>query len=487
MFKVAELVKAAKGKLTSGKENIKVKGISIDSRTLKPGECFVAIKGDNFDGHDFIEQAIKREANCIIVRSQGHPSTWFDFAHRKSLGTGKAIPRLGSTSLTTGRSGQAKSQGGVSIIEVKDTIIALGDIARFWRNKFNIPVIAVTGSNGKTTSKEMIAWVLSAKFKVLKNEGTKNNHIGLPMALLNLNSAHQIAVLEIGTNHFGEVANLANICSPNIGVITNIGPSHLKYFHNLEGVLREKYSLFDNLKSPGIGILNADDPLLRGKISGRRRSNFIASFGINQAADFSARCIKRLGGKISFSLYNKYKFTLATPGYYNTYNALAAIAAGRIFGIEDKDIAKRLAQFRFPCGRLNFVTVRKIRFLDDTYNANPASLAGALDALVNFKAKGRKICVLGDMLELGSGKDKFHSQAGEKIVKACDCFIAVGKLSRLAAQAARERGLSANNIFNCRDSLQARRILFNKLSPCPKDIILVKGSRAMKMEEVLKI
>jgi len=461
MFKVTELVKAAKGRLTSGKGNIEVKGISIDSRTLKPGECFIAVKGDNFDGHDFVRQAIKKGASCIIKdkRPTSYPSA--------SLGTSQ-LPAT-------------------SFIEVKDTIIALGDIARFWRNKFNIPVIAVTGSNGKTTTKEMIAWVLSAKFKVLKNEGTKNNHIGLPMALLNLNSTHEIAVLEIGTNHFGEVANLARICSPDIGVITNIGPSHLEYFHNLEGVLREKYSLFDNLKIPHIGILNADDPLLRKKILSRRKNSFIVSFGIDQPADFSARCIKRLGSKIGFSLDNKYKFTLATPGYYNAYNALAAIAAGRIFGIGHGDIAGRLKQFKFPYGRLNLLNLRKTTFIDDTYNANPASLIQALDVLVNFKVKGRKIFVMGDMMELGAGKEKFHLQAAGKIARACDCLITVGKLSQLAAQAARQQGLSTNNIFNCRNSGEARRILFDKLSPGPQDIVLVKGSRAMKMEEVLKI
>jgi len=453
MFKVSELIKATKGKLLCGNCNAGIKSISIDSRTLKRGDCFIAIKGDNFDGHDFIQQAIKKGAGCIIKDKR--PTNY----------------ELRTT----------------NCIIVNDTTKALGDIAGFWRNKFDIPVIAVTGSNGKTTTKDMIAHVLSAKFKVLKNEGTKNNHIGLPMALLGLKPAHEMAVLEIGTNHFGEVANLAQVCGPNIGVITNVGPSHLEYLLNLNGVLCEKYSLFTELRSPGIGILNADDYLLRSKLSKRGQRTFNIGLSVNGAADFSASCLSRSKKGVSFLVGDKNKFSLSTPGYYNIHNALAAIAIGRILGLGHKDISRRLANFKFPHGRLNFVTVGGVRFIDDTYNANPASLARALDVLAEFRSDGRRIVVMGDMMELGVDKEKFHLEAGRQITKACDILITVGELSAIAAREASSMGFDADNIFKCVDAPQARRILFDKLSPGPKDIVLVKGSRAMKMEEVLKI
>ncbi|PIS34320.1 MAG: UDP-N-acetylmuramoyl-tripeptide--D-alanyl-D-alanine ligase, partial [Candidatus Omnitrophica bacterium CG08_land_8_20_14_0_20_41_16] len=227
MLKIPELLKATRGKLTSGDNSVSVKGVSIDSREIKKGEAFIAIKGNNFDGHNFINMAIKKGASCIITEKE------------------------------------IKGTDGIAVIKVKDTIRALGAVARFKREKYNLPVIAVTGSNGKTATKDMIAWILSKDFKVLKNEGTKNNHIGLPLTLLKLDSSYDIAVLEIGTNHFGEVKYLSDIACANIGIITNIGPAHLQYFKNLKGVFKEKHDLLRSLKAPAIAILNADDPYLR--------------------------------------------------------------------------------------------------------------------------------------------------------------------------------------------------------------------------------
>jgi UDP-N-acetylmuramoyl-tripeptide--D-alanyl-D-alanine ligase len=454
MLEVNELLRATKGRLLSGKRESGVKGISIDSRTIRRGDAFIAIKGDNFDGHDFIKEAIRKGARAVVVRSQG-----------------QAV---------------IKSPAKIAFIEVKDTVKALGDIARFQRKRFALPVIAVTGSNGKTTSKDMIAWVLSGKFKVLKNAGTKNNHIGLPQTLLELNDSCDIAVVEIGTNHFGEVAYLAGICLPNIGVITNIGPSHLEYLRDLKGVLREKYTLIEHLKDPRIALINSDDVLLKGKLAKKTAAGVIFGFGIKKRSDFFATDIRLIKGKIGFSIKQKYKFTLRTLGYYNIYNALAAIALGRIFGMEYKDISRRLADFIFSQGRLNFVEFNKIKFIDDTYNSNPLSLRQALETLDNFRAGGRKIFVMGDMLELGKASEAFHRQGGQLAAGVCDVFITVGELSKFAAQAARVAGLASKNIFTCDSVPQARDILFNKISPGPDDIVLVKGSRSMKMEEILR-
>ncbi len=456
MLKINELLKATRGRLISGKSGASLKGISIDSRTIKPQEAFIAIKGPNFDGHNFVDEAIKKGARAVVVDN---------------------IQQLAVNS---------SNKNKADFILVNNTVKALADIARFQRKKFDIPVIAVTGSNGKTTTKEMLAWVLSKEFKVLKNIGTNNNQIGLPLTLLNLNSSYGLVVLEVGTNRFGEVDYLAEICQPNIGIITNIGPSHLEHLTNLKGVLREKWALLNNLKMPHIAILNADDALLKRQILIKNRKAVIFGFGIRQKSDFFVTDIRILNGRIKFLVNQKYRFTLKTLGYYNIYNALAALAVARIFAMDYKDIASRLSTFSFPRMRLELLELNNIKFINDTYNSNPLSLEQAIEALDNFQTKGRKIFVMGDMLELGSRKELFHRQAGRKVAGICDVFIAVGELSKLAAEAARTSGLNAKNIFACASNLQAQDVLFKKISLAPDDVVLIKGSRAMKMEEILK-
>jgi UDP-N-acetylmuramoyl-tripeptide--D-alanyl-D-alanine ligase len=457
MFRFNELLEATAGRLINPTDTLNIRGISIDSRTIKPGETFIAIKGDNFDGHDFILEAIKKGARCIIKEA----------ANRKpSRNRIKQIQK-------------------VAFIEVQDTIKALGDIARFQRRKFfGVPVIAVTGSNGKTTTKEMVAHILSRKFKILKNEGTKNNRIGLPQVLFNLNHSYDMAILEVGTNHFGEVEYLTKICQPNIGIITNIGPSHLEYLCNLEGVLREKYKMIENLENPHIAILNADDNLLKRKVSAKPAKMVILGYGIKKHGDFYASDIKNIFEKTEFLVNKKYRFTLNTLGYYNIYNALAATAVACLFGIDYSEIADELATFDFPRGRLKLIKINNIQFIDDTYNSNPFSLSQALNVLLNFRTKGKKIFIMGDMLELGKYRDKFHYQAGKEAARACNIFFTVGRLSKLAASAARDSGFDIKSIFMCENSRQARDILFKKVLPKKNDVILVKGSRLMKMEEV---
>ncbi|MBU0503080.1 MAG: UDP-N-acetylmuramoyl-tripeptide--D-alanyl-D-alanine ligase [Candidatus Omnitrophota bacterium] len=454
MFSLSEILIATKGKVINLWQGIIVGGFSIDSRRIKKGEAFICIKGDNFDGHKFIPEAIAKGAKAIIYESTGHEA--------------------------------ARTQGKIPFIKVKDTVRALGDLARFNRNKFDIPVIAVTGSNGKTTTKEMISWVLSGKFRVLKNEGTKNNHIGLPMALLKLNARHDIAVLEIGSNHFGEVANLAGICRPNVGVITNIGPSHLKYFHSLGGVFKEKYSMFKYLRKPGIGIINADDQYLKKKIFTKQANTVIIGTGIYKKNDFQASRIECVETRLKFYLNNGYKFSLNTLGRHNIYNALSAIAIARIFGIGNNECATRLSAFDFPEGRLKILKLKGLNFIDDSYNANPRSLVQALEALNNFKTRGRKIFLMGDMLELGKGEDIFHIQAGKLAAKVCDVFVTVGELSRKAFMAAAANGFGYKNLYSCGNSSEARELLFKKIAPNRNDVILLKGSHSMKMGEIIK-
>ncbi|MCX5710983.1 MAG: UDP-N-acetylmuramoyl-tripeptide--D-alanyl-D-alanine ligase [Candidatus Omnitrophica bacterium] len=446
MFKVEDLLKVTSGRLISGPIGAQVKSASIDSRMVLAGEAFIAIKGERFDGHDFIGEVIKKGVKVII-------------AHKK-----------------------LSADKGVSVILVKDTVKALGDIARFNRRRFNIPVIAVTGSNGKTTSKDMIAWVLEAKYKVLKNFGTKNNHIGLPQTLLGLDKTHDCAVLEIGTNHFGEVEYLAKICEPNIGVVTNIGPSHLEFLKGLSGVYREKYSLIRNLRNPRIAVLNSDDKFLAKHLKNKERLSFNIGAGFNAASDFRAMSLKSEKTKTRFEVNKKYNFTLNTPGSYNIHNALQAIAIARIFGLDYKVIAQRLNNFQFPKGRLNLIEVGGIRFIDDTYNSNPLSLRCALEALKGIRASG-KFMVMGDMLELGKSTQEFHAGAVRLALETCDCLITVGKHSR---QACKNIKSGNKKIFSCATSAHARETLLS-LRPGKNDIVLVKGSRAIKLEEVFKI
>ncbi len=448
MFRVYELAEAAKGNLISGLRETVVKGISIDSRRIKRGEAFVAIKGDNFDGHDFIREAVKNGAACIIAEK------WLEGIK------------------------------GPVLIRVNNTIESLGKIAQFNRNRYDIPVIAVTGSSGKTTTKDMLARVLSQKFKVLSTEGTRNNHIGLPLTLLKLDRSYGAVVLEIGTNHFGEVEYLSRIASANIAVITNIGPSHLKYFENLDGVFREKRSLLRSLKNPAIAVLNSDDRYLRKELLNEKTGLFTIGVGIKHPSDFTASCIRYVQSGYSFKVNRRLGFALTALGYYNIYNCLVSIAIARIFGIGYRKISAALSSFKPPSGRLSIINKKGIRFIDDSYNSNPLSLGQALDLLGKIRTKGRKVAVIGDMLELGGKAEAMHVKAVKEALLVCDTLITVGTLSSAGARGIRAKG---KNIITCESSLQARKILFEHLRIASSDIVLVKGSRRMKMEEVFNL
>ncbi|MBU0547477.1 MAG: UDP-N-acetylmuramoyl-tripeptide--D-alanyl-D-alanine ligase [Candidatus Omnitrophica bacterium] len=453
MFTVDEIIKATRGKFIQGNLQDKLKDISTDSRGLRSKEAFLALRGNNFDGHNFIPAALKSGASCVIVE----------------------------------KTACLKIPKGIALVQVKDTTLALGDLARFKRRKFKKPVIAITGSNGKTTVKDMIAWVLSANARVLKNDGTKNNHVGLPQTLIQLKEKDDFAVVEIGTNHFGEVDYLAAIAQPNIGVFTNIGPSHLEFLKNLRGVLKEKSGLLNNMVAPAIALFNADDQYLRCLIKQEKRGLHLFSYGIKEKSDFSATRIRLEGEKVRFRVNRKFDFRLSTLGTHNVYNALVAIAVGRILGLGVSEIASRLANFDFPGGRFKLIELKGLRFIDDTYNSNPFSLNSALVALDAMRCKGKKILIMGDMLELGRQKELLHRQVAGSITNVCDVLVSVGSLAGLTAQSVKACGFKIKNIFCCTSVQQARDLLFNKISPEAKDIILVKGSRSMKMEEVFKV
>jgi UDP-N-acetylmuramoyl-tripeptide--D-alanyl-D-alanine ligase len=460
MFTITELIRAAGGTIVHAGTRSNVRALSIDSRAIRRDDAFLAIPGKNFDGHDFIPQVIRKGVRCVIVQ-KGHRVT---------------------------------RPGPATVIEVPDTVRALGSIAQFHRRRFDIPVIAITGSNGKTTTKDMLAWILSGKRTTLKNEGTRNNHIGVPNTLLRLDASHRCAVIELGTNHFGEIAYLSGICEPTMAIITNIGPSHLEFFKDLPGVLKEKSSVFDSLREPRIAVLNTDDPLLRKEASRRqdrrgadqRTAPFVVGFGIETACDFQARDIRRDGCGFTFVMHTGRALRLASLGSGNIYNALAAIAACRMLGVGYSTIASRLKSFVFPGGRLTIRSVGESCFIDDTYNANPLSMRQAMDALRHADRAGRRILVMGDMLELGAGSIGFHRDAGKAAAASCDIFITVGKHALAAASAAARNGFDTANLFTCATAAQAKDILFHTVAVRKDDIVLLKGSRGMKLEQIIE-
>jgi UDP-N-acetylmuramoyl-tripeptide--D-alanyl-D-alanine ligase len=346
----------------------------------------------------------------------------------------------------------------------------------------------VTGSNGKTTAKDMCAAALSAGgLSVIKTEGTKNNHIGVPLTLLGIRAGHGAAVIELGSNHFGEIQRLTEICSPGIGIVTSIGPSHLEYFKTTRGVLREKLSLLEGLCGPRAALVNADDALLAKSAFAKSRKPFIMSVGIRRACDFRAERVSVIGAGRGVEFFTRgRRFVLAAPGYHNVYNALFACGVSRLLGLEYRDIAAGLRGFVFPPGRLNIVRVGQSTFIDDTYNASPASVREALRTLKGFKKAQDKIVVLGDMLELGARAKLLHYKAGLEAAGSCGTFIAVGPLAASALRALRRRGFPRERLFSCGTAQEARDILVRRNLLKKGTVVLVKGSRRMKMERVFR-
>ncbi|MCX5680578.1 MAG: UDP-N-acetylmuramoyl-tripeptide--D-alanyl-D-alanine ligase [Candidatus Omnitrophica bacterium] len=369
-MKVKEIVKVTRGRLLSGDpdKEIDLSKVSTDSRSVKKGEFFVALKGANFDGDRFAGEALCKGA----------------------IGAVTAL-------CFTGRNLQLK---GKIIIQVKDTTKALSDIASAHRKKFKIPVIAITGSNGKTTVKDMTAAVLSTRYNVLKNEGTKNNNIGLPQTLLKLDKKHGACVVELGTNHKGEIRELS--------VITNVGPSHLEFLQDSEGVYRAKREILDSFKDKyGTVVLNGDDKYL-ARI---KEKNFrIVRFGFDGGNDYAAEILGTGKNKISFSVNSGEVFAINSLGIHNVYNALAAISIARLMKVPYRSIERSLAGFK-PAGmRMTSEVARGIDIINDSYNSNPLSMSAALEALESYPAFSRWV-VFGDMLELGDKSEYFHRMA----------------------------------------------------------------------------
>lgn len=451
-MKAREIAKVTRGRLLSGDpgKEIDLSRISTDSRSVGKGEFFIALKGANFDGDNFTGEALCKGA-------------------------------IGAVTALRFRGRNLKVKDKV-IIQVKDTTKAFQDIAAAHRKKFRIPVIAITGSNGKTTTKDMTAAVLSARYNVLKNEGTKNNHIGVPQTLLKLNSAHDVCVIELGTNHRGEISRLCGIAAPDIAVIINVGPSHLQFLQDLEGVYRAKREILDSFKHKrGIVVLNGDDKYLaRIKEKGFR----IVRFGFDGGNDYAAEILGAGKDKISFSVNSGDVFAINSLGAHNVYNALAAITIARLMRVPYPSIKRSLATFRMTGMRMVSDKVRGVNIINDSYNSNPLSVSAALEALESYPAFSRWV-VLGDMLELGDKAEYFHRMAGVLVAKSgADGLLTLGEYSRYVLSEAGASGMHRKNLWHCANHAQAARIL--KRVASKGDVVLIKGSRGMRMERVIE-
>jgi UDP-N-acetylmuramoyl-tripeptide--D-alanyl-D-alanine ligase len=444
---VRDVVRATQGALVAGDLGIPVGGVSIDSRSLGVGEAFFAIRGHRLDGHAFLTEAAGRGAACLVVHE------------------------LPDETLN------------IPLVLVDDTTKALGRLAAWHRAKFSIPVVAVTGSNGKTTTKELIAGVLSARWTILKPAASFNNQWGVPLTLLRLGPEHQALVVEIGTNQPGEIAALAAVAAPTVGVVTTVAAVHTEFLGSIEGVREEKAALVRAVGAAGRVVLNADDARVAGMA--RDTTARVITFGRAAAADVRADGDADDADGVRFTLESRgerVSVTLAFSGRHNVTNALAAAAAGVALGFPLGDIGRGLEAARPVAGRCIWRRAGDVRLLDDTYNANPASVRAALDTLAAHRGSDRAVVVLGDMLELGDGSAEAHRTLGRDVAAGGAAeFIGVGRQARLAVEAAREAGLAEAYHAATVEETVAR--LVKRLAP--GDVVLVKGSRGMRMERIV--
>ncbi len=452
-----EILDATGGDLLCGDLRRPFSRVSIDSREISATDFFFAISGESHDGHGFAGSVIDQGVRGLVINRQ----------------KAEQLPLA---------AWEAKN---VTCIAVTDTTWALGDLAAFNRRRAKVSVAAITGSNGKTTTRKLTAGVVARQFNTLASSGNFNNQIGLPLTLLKLSPDHQWAVVELGTNNPGEIARLTEICSPDIGLITNIGPAHLEGLGSLDGVMREKGDLIKGLGPNGKAVLNADDS--RALQLARETPNEVLLYGRSKAATIRAEEIKEDGQTISFLLIfgrESIAVQLNSPGRYMIANALGAAAVGYLLGISAATVKAGLESFKPISGRMNICHLPNgVNMIDDTYNANPESMTAALATLQQMRAGGRGIFVAGDMLELGAQAPELHRQIGALAARTeVDRIYASGEHGAAVAAGAQKEGLpAANTITGSREEI----IEDLKGWLQPGDWVLVKGSRGMAMEKVV--
>jgi UDP-N-acetylmuramoyl-tripeptide--D-alanyl-D-alanine ligase len=430
-----------------------VSGYSIDSRTVGPGQLFFAVKGERLDGHDFVEQALEKGAASAVVRKD----------------------QLGRYS------GKTKTK--TKLLAVEDTLLALQALATAVRKMWGKPLIAVTGSAGKTTTKEAIAHVLSSRFRVMKSEGNFNNHFGLPLMLLRLEPEYDLAVIEMGMSHAGEIRALAKIAQPEIGVVTNVAAVHLEFFDSLAGIARAKYELIESLPASGTAVLNADDEYVSQ--FGRDSKGKVLLYGTRENASVRAEKIELKGAEgTEFDVVvgnAREHAVVPLVGEHNILNALAAIAVGLETGLTLSQAVAALATLSPAEKRGQVLHMGNITVINDCYNSNPKALEAMVDALRSMPAK-RRIVVAGEMLELGPAGEDMHRSAGRHIAeKKIDLLVGVRGLSKAMVDAARRAGVRAEFLTSPEEAGEwlARETRDG-------DVVLLKASRGVKLEKALE-
>ena len=446
---LSEIVQAVGGSFGYPADTL-IGSISTDTRKITAGSVFLALKGENFDGHDFAPDAMKLGAEAVITE---------------------------------------RPVEGAKCIIVDSTAAALQELAHYYRMKFDIPLVGITGSVGKTTTKDMIACVLARKFKTLKTQGNHNNEVGMPQTLLELDSSFEAAVIEMGMNHPGEMSRLSMCSAPTLCVITNIGVSHIENLGSQENILKAKLEILDGASSDAPLILNRDDKLLAGvELHGMRKAIYYSLK--KKDCEVYASNITPAGGKITFTINyagGKYPAEINVLGEHNVRNALAAFTVGVTLGIDPAECAAGVSDYRPEGLRQNIKTVRGAAFVVDCYNAAPDSMRAALSVLsqVEVKEGGKRICVLADMLELGKKAPSYHKQVGEYVASAkADMLLCFGENSVYYIEGAVKKGMPEEACLH----FDSREALAEHLAGCLKegDAVLFKGSRGMKLEEVIE-
>jgi UDP-N-acetylmuramoyl-tripeptide--D-alanyl-D-alanine ligase len=445
-----QIAEWTRGKILQGSSSVLFSGYSIDSRLVKKNQLFFALSGEK-DGHEFVGHAARNgAAGAVISKNTRFPESPF------------------------------------AVIQVNDTLKALQTLAHTLLEKNPVPVVGITGSTGKTTTKEFAAFLLSERYQILKSEGNYNNHLGLPLSILNLQPGHELAVLEYGMSSPGEIKALTNIAPPDVAVITNVHPVHMEFFESLDQIALAKQEILDGIRPGGTAVLNNDDPLIRKMNT--EKTGKVVRFGINKNNDVKALNIHLQGWeKIDFDLAYAGQYHPASIPFFNRgylYNFLAAAAVSFEFSISPEAVVSRGAQLSpFDMRGCVLFPGRDIKLVDDSYNSNPAALDEALKSLAVLPGK-RRIAVLGDMLELGEKTGHYHLHAGQTAAKlGIDILVTAGKLAALIAKGARRAGLPGHRIYSFTDSSEAAHKFPSLVKP--GDVILVKGSRGIRMEKIV--
>lgn len=444
---IQKIAEFAGARIERGDPMVAIDRVSTDSRTTKPGDLFVALRGDNFDGHDFLEKAIAAGAAAAIVEDWCEENTPSDFA----------------------------------LLSVRDTLAAYQSLAANYRKSLSLEVIGITGSNGKTSTKDFTASILGRSHRVTKTEGNFNNHVGLPRTILEAARGDEFGVWELGMNHPGEIAALAKIASPDAAIITNIGVAHIEFMGSRDAIAQEKGALAEAVHSNGFVILNADDPF-SVSIAKRTKARVIFA-GINSGT-VRAVDINQTPNGSEFTIIegaHRTRAQLPVPGLHMVQNAMLGVAAGRAFGISLEECAAGLASAPLTKARLQIRDVHGVQFIDDSYNANPDSMKAALRTLVELPGEGKRIAVLGEMFELGPESERGHREVGETAATlGIDHLIAIG--SEILAESARKAGLEKSAFAH--DQTQAANLLSGIVAT--GDFVLIKGSRSARTERVLE-